>query len=115
MSVFPTSLQSENSQWDYLKILSLSKTIAKRTPAMHRNTSKLNLYKYHMGLLWWLSGKNLPANSAGDAGSVPRLGRYPEGGNDSPLQCSCLESPWTEDSGGLESMGLQKSKIQLSN
>ena len=82
---------------------------------MHRNTSKLNLYKYHMGLLWWLSGKNLPANSAGDAGSVPRLGRYPEGGNDSPLQCSCLESPWTEDSGGLESMGLQKSKIQLSN
>ena len=47
--------------------------------------------------------KNLPA-SAGDAGSVPRLGRSPGGGNDNPLQYSgegngnplqysCLENP----------------------
>ena len=113
--MFPTSLQSENSQWDYLKILLLSKTITKRTPATRRNTSKLYLYEYHMGLPWWLSGKNPPANNAGDAGSVPGSGRYPGGGYDKPLQCSCLESPWTEDSGGLESMGLQKSKTQLSN
>ena len=34
--------------------------------------------------------KNLPAN-AGDAGSVPRLGRSPGGGSDNPLQYSCLE------------------------
>ena len=62
-----------------------------------------------------VSGKNPPANNAGDAGSVPGSGRYPGGGYDKPLQCSCLKSPWTEDSGGLESMGLQKSKTQLSN
>ena len=33
--------------------------------------------------------KNLPAN-AGDAGSVPGLGRYPGEGNGNPLQYSCL-------------------------
>ena len=35
--------------------------------------------------------KNVPAN-AGDAGSVPGLGRSPEG-DGNPLQCSCLENP----------------------
>ena len=36
--------------------------------------------------------KNLPAN-AGDAGSVPGLGRSPAGGNGNPLQYSCLGNP----------------------
>ena len=36
--------------------------------------------------------KNLPA-SAGDAGSIPGLGRSPGGENDNPLQYSCLENP----------------------
>ena len=36
--------------------------------------------------------KNLPP-SAGDMGSVPGSGRFPEGGNGNPLQCSCLENP----------------------
>ena len=36
--------------------------------------------------------KNLPAN-AGDAGSIPGLGRSPGGGNGKPLQNSCLENP----------------------
>ena len=35
--------------------------------------------------------KNPPAN-AGDTGSVPGLGRFPEGGNGNPLQYSYLES-----------------------
>ena len=35
---------------------------------------------------------NLPAN-AGDAGSVPGLGRSPGEGNDNLLQYSCLENP----------------------
>ena len=35
--------------------------------------------------------KNLPAN-AGDAGSIPGLGRSPGEGNGKPLQCSCLEN-----------------------
>ena len=36
--------------------------------------------------------KNLPAN-AGDAGSIPGLGRSPGGGNGNPLQYSCLKNP----------------------
>ena len=28
-----------------------------------------------------------------DVGSIPRLGRSPGGGNDNPLQYSCLENP----------------------
>ena len=36
--------------------------------------------------------KNLPAN-AGDAGSIPGLGRSPGGGNGNPLQYSCQENP----------------------
>ena len=42
------------------------------------------------GLLWWLSGKELPAN-AGDL-KVPRSGRSPGGGHGYPLQRSCLEN-----------------------
>ena len=42
--------------------------------------------------IWFVVGKNLPAN-AGDAGSIPGLGRYPGEGNSNPLQYSCLESP----------------------
>ena len=36
--------------------------------------------------------KNLLDN-AGDLGSIPGLGRYPEGGHGNPLQYSCLENP----------------------
>ena len=36
-------------------------------------------------------GKESACN-AGDLGSIPRLGRSPEEGNDNPLQYSCLEN-----------------------
>ena len=39
-----------------------------------------------------LVAKNPPAN-AGDAGSIPGLGRFPRGGHGNPLQYSCLENP----------------------
>ena len=35
--------------------------------------------------------RNLPV-SAGDAGSIPGTGRFPEEGNGNPLQYSCLEN-----------------------
>ena len=35
--------------------------------------------------------KKLP-DKAGDAGSIPKLARSPGGGDDNPLQCSCLEN-----------------------
>ena len=45
--------------------------------------------------------KSFPGSSAGkestcnvgDLGSIPGLGRYPEGGHSNPLQYSCLENP----------------------
>ena len=42
------------------------------------------------------------AFDAGDAGSIPGLGRSPEEGNGNPLQ------PWTEDPGGTEQLGENK-------
>ena len=53
--------------------------------------------------------KNLPANAGDtrDAGSIPRWGRFPGGGSGTPLQCSCLEIPRTEEPGGLWYMGPQ--------
>ena len=50
--------------------------------------------------------KNLPVK-AGDQGSIPGLGRSPEG-NGIPFQYSCLAVSQTEEPGGLQSMGLQR-------
>ena len=46
--------------------------------------------------------------NAGDQNLIPGLGRTPGGGNGSPLQNSCLGNPWTEEPGGLQSMGSQR-------
>ena len=45
--------------------------------------------------------KNPPTNAgaAGDTASIPGSRRSPGGGNGNPLQYSCLEIPWTEESG----------------
>ena len=45
-----------------------------------------------------------PSAKAGDTDSIPGSGRSSEG-NGNPLQYSCLEIPWTEQSGRLQSMG----------
>ena len=53
-------------------------------------------------------GKQSTCNAEG-LGSIPGWGRSPGEGNDYPLQYSCLEnSPWTEEPGGLQSMGSQR-------
>ena len=54
--------------------------------------------------------KNMLANAGDirDVDSIPRLGRSPGRGHGDPLQDSCLENPWTEEPGGLQSMGSQK-------
>ena len=59
--------------------------------------------------------KNPLANTGdiGNTGSTPGLGSFHGEGNGNPLQYSCLEIPWTEEPGGLESMGLP-SWVQLS-
>ena len=51
--------------------------------------------------------------SAEDTGSIPRWRRAPGGGNGNSLQCSCWEIPWTEQPGGLQSMGSQRVRHNL--
>ena len=53
--------------------------------------------------------KNPPANAGDlrDKGSL-ESGRLPGEGQDNPLQYSCLENPWIEDPGGLQSIGSQR-------
>ena len=53
-------------------------------------------------------GKESACN-AGDLGSTPGSGRSPGEGNGNTLQYSCLENPWTEKPGGLQSRGSQES------
>ena len=47
--------------------------------------------------------------NARDLGSIPGSGSSPGKGNGNPFQYPCLENPWTEEPGGLQSMGLQES------
>ena len=59
--------------------------------------------------------KNPPANAGDirDAGSIPGLGRSPEGGHGHPLQYSCLENPM--DGGAWRAVvhGVAKNQTQL--
>ena len=60
--------------------------------------------------------KTPPANPPaypGAAGSISVSGRSHGGRNGNPLQYSCWEIPWTEEPGGLQSMGSQESQTQL--
>ena len=48
------------------------------------------------------------AYNEGDPGSIPGSGRSPGKGNGNPLQYPAWKIPWTEESGGLQSMGSQR-------
>ena len=50
-----------------------------------------------MGFHGDLAGKELVCNVE-DLGSIPGLGRSPEGGRGNPLQYSCLENPYGQRS-----------------
>ena len=52
-----------------------------------------------------------PLSNAGDirdVDSIPGLGRSPGGGQGNPLQYFACRILWTEELGGLQSMGLQR-------
>ena len=54
--------------------------------------------------------KNPPDNAGDlrDAGSIPGLGRSPGGGHGNPLSVLAWRLPWTEEPGGLQSIGLHR-------
>ena len=58
-----------------------------------------------------------PRGNAGDVkdmGSVPGLGRSPEGGNGNPLQYPCLESPIDRGAWRATVHGVTRSQTRLS-
>ena len=68
----------------------------------------LNVLKQELGFPGGSAVKNLPAN-AGDESLIPGLGRSPGGGHGNPLQYTFWKITWTEEPGGLQSIGSQKS------
>ena len=63
---------------------------------------------FHHEFPWGPGGKECICQ-AGDMGLTPGSGRTSGEGNGTPLQYSCWKVPWTEQSGGLQSMGLNNS------
>jgi len=61
--------------------------------------------------------KNPPANTGDlrDVGSVPGSGRCPGGGNGNLLSILAWRIPWTEEPGGLQSIGLQGVRLDGSD
>ena len=72
---------------------------------MYLNNLIINKVLISLGIPGGSVGKNPPAN-AGDAVSIPWSGRSPGRGNGNPLQYFCLEIPWTEEPGRVQSTGL---------
>ena len=59
--------------------------------------------------------KNLSANAGdiGDMGSISESERYPGGGNDNPIQCSCLENPMNRGALWATTHGVTQSQTRL--
>ena len=59
--------------------------------------------------------KNLPTmqETTRDMGSIPGSGRSPRQGKGKLFQYSCWKIPWTEEPGGLQSMGSQRVRHNL--
>ena len=51
--------------------------------------------------------------SAEDKGLIPGSKRFPEGGIGNPANTCLGEIPWTEEPGGLQSMGCKKVRRDL--
>ena len=63
--------------------------------------------KYSWAFLVAQTVKN-PHVNAGDPGSIPRSGRSPEKGMETHSCILAWRIPWTEETGGLQSAGLQR-------
>ena len=66
------------------------------------------MHKFTDELPWWLSGKE-PACNTGDLGSIPESGRSLEEETATHSNILAWVILWTEEPGGLQSVGLQES------
>ena len=55
------------------------------------------------------------AGNRRDLCRIPGSGKYPRGGNDNPLQCSCLENSMDRGAWQATVHGLTKSQSQLND
>ena len=83
------------------------KTVHSWHCTVYRFGQNITTFILHCGLPRGSVVKNLPAN-AGDAGSIPGLGRSPGVGNGNSLQYSCLENSMDRETGGVWSKGAQR-------
>ena len=69
------------------------------------------MFTQEVGLPWWLSSKESVCNAgdARDAGSIPKLGRSPGGGNGNPVQYSCQEN--SMDRGAWQAMSVKSQEL----
>ena len=113
--------------WGYVAVMWPKHTLPLSLPCLNHDLSMVqglrHNFEWILGLILWL-WTNFPGGSdskestcnAGDLGSIHGSGRSPGEGNGYPLQYSCLEDPWqewTEEPGGLQSMGWQRVRHNL--
>ena len=89
-------------------------------PFLHILTDTCYLLSFWWQPLWHVSfpdGSNSKefACHAGDPGSVPGLGKFPEKGHGNPLQYSCLENPMDRGAWRAIVHGVTQSQTQLSD
>ena len=101
--VFPGREESIRIENMLRRVLRESQILREEKGSISHNMFTLKVIN-NTGFPVGLVVKNPPAN-AGDVGSIPGSGRSPREGNGNPLQYSCLGNPWTEEPGGLQSMG----------
>ena len=75
----------------------------------------LAAFLFYLGFPGGASGKEYAddAGDSGNVGSIPGSEKSPGRGHGSPLQYSCLENPMDRATGGLSSIGSQKSRTEL--
>ena len=84
--------------------------------AFYINIRTMKSTELHDEIISSNKNRNVNAGDIRDMGSIPGSGRFPGGGHSNPLQYSCLwRIPWTEEPGGLRSMGSQRVGHDWSN
>ena len=95
---------------DMIEHLSTRTHTHPHTTHTHTHTHT-HLYKYtEFPSSSVVKNTSVSAGDTRDAGLTPGSGRSPGEVNGNPLSYSCLENPWTEELGGLQSLGPQESR-----
>ena len=87
---------------------------SRNNESIQNGKEEVKLLLYATGFPGGLEGEASACN-AGDPGSIPWLGRSPEGGNGNPLQYSRLDNSMDREAWWATVHGITKSQTQLSD